>query len=292
MNPVVPMPLDMFLSTVGQTVSSCFLSSPFWIDPVLIRLGPFEIRWYGIMYVFAAICAAFIGHLELRRKGGTAVPEQMLPEMLFYALVGMIIGGRIGYIIVYNLSYFLENPIDVFATWKGGMSFHGGLLGVICAGLLLAHKRSVSFFELADVAVVAGPIGIMLVKIGNFINGELYGRMTTVPWGVVFPQGGGVLRHPSQLYEAFFEGPVLFAILWYLRLRTRHPGELLAFFLIAYGALRFGVELFREPDAQIGFLFGWLTMGQILCTCMMAAGAAILIFGPAMRQRADREAKA
>jgi phosphatidylglycerol---prolipoprotein diacylglyceryl transferase len=262
------------------------------IDPVLLRMGSFEIRWYGLMYVFAAIAGALVGRSELRRKGGP-VPEQMLAEMLFYALVGMIIGGRVGYVLIYHLGYYLEDPIRVFATWKGGMSFHGGLLGVVVAGLLLARKRGVPFMELADIAVVAGPIGIMLVKIGNFMNGELYGLETTLPWGIVFPLGGDTPRHPSQLYEAFLEGPVLFAILWHFRLRANQPGELFALFLLAYGSLRFIVEFFRQPDVQIGFVLGCLTMGQMLCLCMIGVGAALLAFvkNPRRNARSDSEAR-
>jgi phosphatidylglycerol---prolipoprotein diacylglyceryl transferase len=256
---------------------------------VFTRLGPFDINWYGLMYLFGFILAAFICFLELRRKGGRAIPEKMLPEMVVYALVGMIIGGRFGYIVIYNPSHYIDYPIDIFANWRYGQSFHGGLLGIIFAGILLARKRGVSFFELADVVVVAAPIGIMLVKIGNFINGELYGRVTTVPWGVVFPKSATGLRHPSQLYEAFFEGPVLFIILWLFRRKTQKPGDLLALFLLAYGALRFGVEFFREPDVQIGFLFGWLTMGQILCACMMVAGGLLLAGGPVIRKRTQEK---
>jgi phosphatidylglycerol:prolipoprotein diacylglycerol transferase len=247
---------------------------PLALDPVLLRLGPIEIRWYGFMFVLTAIFAAIVGRSELRRKGGP-IPERMWAEMLFYAIIGMIVGARLGDVIVYDLDYYLKAPAQIFATWRGGLSFHGGLIGVVVAGLLLARKHKLPFMEMADVATVTGPIGIGLVKIGNWINGELYGRVTTVPWGVVFPGAGPLPRHPSQLYEAFFEGPVLFIILWRFRLRAKKSGDVFALFLVGYGVIRFIIEFFRQPD---GLIIGWLTTGQFLCLFMIAAGACVFAY--------------
>jgi phosphatidylglycerol:prolipoprotein diacylglycerol transferase len=158
------------------------------------------------------------------------------------------------------------------------MSFHGGLVGIVVSGYIFTRKRTAPFLALADIGALSAPIGLMLGRIGNFINGELYGRVTTVPWGIVFPGGGDLPRHPSQLYESFAEGPLLFAILWWLRLRTRNDGEVLAAFLIGYGVIRFCVEFFREPDPQLGFLAGFLTMGQILCIGMIAVGTGLAVY--------------
>jgi phosphatidylglycerol---prolipoprotein diacylglyceryl transferase len=248
------------------------------IDPVLLRIGPLEVRWYGLMYVCAAICAGFILRSELKRNPGH-LSEALWPEMLFYGMVGAVIGGRLGHVVIYELAYFVHHPGEmVWGSWRG-MSFHGGLIGVVTAGVLFARTRRVPLLELLDKAALATPLGIMLVKIANLINGELYGRATSVPWGVVFPMGGDVPRHPSQLYEAFFEGPVLFALLWWFRLRTKRTGELFALFLIGYGFFRFFIEFFREPDQPVGLLFGWVTVGQMLCTAMIVAGVWLMRFG-------------
>jgi phosphatidylglycerol:prolipoprotein diacylglycerol transferase len=246
------------------------LSYPF-IDPVIFSIGPLEIRWYGMMYLLGFIVAFFIIRSELRRKGGP-VPAEEAEDLLFYLILGLLLGGRIGYVLIYNLPAYAGAPWEVFAFWHGGMSFHGGLIGMVVSGWIFARRRRASFLELADIGTISVPIGLMLGRIGNFINGELYGRPTDLPWGMVFPDGGDVARHPSQLYEAFVEGPLLFGILWWLRLRTKQPGEILAAFLFLYGLFRFLVEFCREPDIQIGFISGWLTMGQILCICMMGAG--------------------
>jgi phosphatidylglycerol---prolipoprotein diacylglyceryl transferase len=254
-------------------------SFPFPIDPVLLRVGPMEVRWYGLMYVFAAICAGFILRSELKRNPGH-LSEALWPEMLFYGMVGAVVGGRLGHVVIYEAAYFVHHPGEIiWGSWYG-MSFHGGLVGVVMAGVLFARTRQVPLLELVDKAALATPLGIMLVKIANLINGELYGRATTVPWGVVFPLGGDVPRHPSQLYEAFFEGPVLFALLWWLRLRTQRTGELFALFLIGYGTFRFFIEFFREPDQPAALIFGWLTVGQMLCAGMVVAGVWLMAFRP------------
>lgn len=259
-----------------------FPSYPF-IDPVLFRVGPLEIRWYGTMYLLGFIVAYFLVRFELRRREGP-IPVENADDLLFCLILGLLVGGRVGYILFYNLNAYVHAPWEVLAVWHGGMSFHGGLIGMIVCGFIFSKRRGAPFMELADIGALSAPIGLMLGRIGNFINGELFGRVTTVPWGIVFPLGGDVPRHPSQLYEAFLEGPVLFAFLWWLRLRTRRHGEILAAFLLGYGMLRFFVEFFREPDVQLGFIAYRLTMGQLLCLAMMAAGICLLAY---IRTRPD-----
>lgn len=248
-----------------------------FIDPVLFRVGPLEIRWYGLMYLFGFFVAYLVIRSELRRKGGP-IPIEAAGDLLFYLIIGLLIGARIGYAVFYNANVYLSAPWEVFALWHGGMSFHGGMIGMIVAGWLFARRNSAPFLELADIGALAAPIGLMLGRIGNFINGELYGRVTNLPWGIVFPLGGPLPRHPSQLYEALLEGPVLFSLMWWLRRRTEHNGEVLATFIVGYGVFRFLVEFLREPDPQIGFIAGWLTMGQILCLCMVAVGIGLCVY--------------
>lgn len=247
------------------------------IDPVLWRIGPLQLRWYGFMYLLGFVAAYFVIRAELKRKGGP-IPVEAADDLLFYLILGLLIGGRLGYALIYNFDVYRAAPWEALAIWHGGMSFHGGLLGMIVSGWIFARRHHASFMELADIGALASPIGLMLGRIGNFINGELFGRVTTLPWGIVFPEGGPLPRHPSQLYESFLEGPVLFALLWWLRRRVGRPGEVLAWFLVTYGVMRFSVEFFREPDPQIGFLMHWLTMGQILCLLMMAAGIGLFIY--------------
>ena len=261
------------------------LSYPLF-DPVLLRIEylDLEVRWYGMTYLAGFIAAYFIIKSELRRKGGP-IPVEAADDLLFYLIVGLLVGARLGYILIYNLPNYLSAPWEILAFWHGGMSFHGGMVGMVVAGWLYAHRVGASFMELADIGTLAAPIGLMLGRLGNFINGELFGRVTDVPWGIVFPLGGNQPRHPSQLYESFFEGAVLFTILWYLRRHIRHPGGLLAYFLIFYGIFRFTIEFFREPDPQLGFIFGPLTMGQLLCAAMILAGIGLHIFVRRQEQR-------
>ncbi|MBM4326494.1 MAG: prolipoprotein diacylglyceryl transferase [Deltaproteobacteria bacterium] len=247
-----------------------------FIDPVLWRIGPLELRWYGLMYLIGFIGAYFIIRSELKRKQGP-IPVEAADDFLFYLILGLLIGARVGYVLIYNFRAYLEAPWEALALWRGGMSFHGGLVGIIVAGFLFMRRWKAPFLALTDIAAVAAPIGLMFGRIGNFINGELYGRVTDLPWGVVFPVAGPDPRHPSQLYEAFLEGPVLFGILWRLRTRVRHTGYLSAAFLVLYGAFRFCLEFLREPDAQLGYFFTWFTMGQLLCLGMIALGAAIFL---------------
>jgi len=247
-----------------------------FIDPVIFRIGPLELRWYGFMYLVGFVCGYFVIRSELRRRQGP-VPKEAAEDLLFYLILGLLLGGRIGYVLFYNLESYLSAPWEIFFVWHGGMSFHGGLVGMVLSGYVFARRHDAAFLELADIGALASPLGLMLGRLGNFINGELFGRVTDLPWGMVFPLGGDLPRHPSQLYEAVLEGPVLFGLLWWLRLRTRSHGQLLSAFLILYGTFRFLAEFFREPDPQLGFIAFGLSMGQILCLVMILAG--IGLFG-------------
>jgi len=250
------------------------------IDPVLIHLGPLQVRWYGLMYVLGFLAAYQLVQHQIR-KFKLPEMEEHFDNLNFVLLLSLILGGRLGYVLFYNPAYYLHHPGEILATWEGGMSFHGALIGLLLGGLFYCRRHGLDFWRAADLYVVAGPVGLGLGRIGNFINGELYGRVTNVPWAMVFPGGGPLPRHPSQLYESLLEGVVLFAILWRAKERQGVTGSMLALFLLCYGVLRCFGELFRQPDPQLGFLFGPLTMGQLLSGVMIAAG--LLIF--ALRRR-------
>jgi phosphatidylglycerol:prolipoprotein diacylglycerol transferase len=244
---------------------------PIFIDPILIEYGPLRVSWYGLMYVFGFLISYFLVLYQIRRKEfGLSKPE--IESLFFYLIIGLAIGARLGYVVFYNLGMYLQDPLEIFAIWHGGMSFHGGLIGVVLVGIVYSWKNKKSFWKLADLLTVTAPIGLALGRIGNFINGELYGRVTRAPWGMVFPLGGPLPRHPSQLYESALEGVILFAILWRLKDKKIPAGGILAFFLIFYGIFRFFIEFFREPDAQLGFVLGPFSMGQILCMAMTLGG--------------------
>jgi phosphatidylglycerol:prolipoprotein diacylglycerol transferase len=247
------------------------------IDPIIVEIGPLAVRWYGLMYLVAFVLGYFIIRSELRRKNGP-IPVEAADDFAFYLIVGLLIGARIGYVLVYNISEYIRAPWEIFAFWHGGMSFHGGLAGMVIAGWIFSRLRQVSFLELADMGALAAPPGLAFGRIGNFINGELYGRVTDVPWGMVYPTGGDLPRHPSQIYQSLSEGVLLFALLWWLRRKTTRPGEILVLFLIMYGVIRFNTEFFREPDPQLGFIVAWLTMGQILCLLMILGGMGLYIY--------------
>lgn len=250
------------------------------INPDLITIGPIHVRWYGVMYVLGFLGAyVFIQRQERSRQIGlTGVVVQ---DLVFYLAIGVIMGARLGYILFYQYHaylFYLENPLEIIATWRGGMSFHGGLVGAVLAAYLFCRRRGLPFWVVADSTVVTVPIGLGLGRIGNFINAELLGRVTDVPWAMVFPGGGPMPRHPTQLYEALMEGLVLFLLLWSLRKREFRDGMMLVFFLVFYGIFRFFLEFFREPDPQIGFVAGLFTMGQVLCLTMITAGALLAAF--------------
>ena len=246
------------------------------IDPVAVHLGPFKIHWYGLMYLVGFAAAWWLGRRRLRLF--PQLGAQDLSDLVFYAALGVILGGRLGYILFYDFAAFAAAPLDVFKIWQGGMSFHGGLLGVIVAMALFARRRGRRFFEIADFTAPLIPLGLGAGRLGNFINGELWGRVTDLPWAMVFPdpRAGGLPRHPSQLYEMLLEGVLLFVILWLYARRPRPLMAVSALFLLGYGTFRFLVEFARTPDEQLGFLAGgWLTMGQLLSLPMAAAGAVL-----------------
>lgn len=246
------------------------------IDPVAVSLGPISIHWYGLMYLIGFALAYLLMNYRAKQKNSGWNKEQV-SDLIFYSAVGVVLGGRFGYVMFYNFGKFLDDPLWLFAVWEGGMSFHGGLLGVIVACILFARKYGKKFFEVTDFGAPMVPIGLLTGRIGNFIGGELWGRVSDVPWAMVFPKGGPLPRHPSQLYEAFLEGIVLFAILWIFSRKPRPAMAVSGLFLVGYGAFRFMVEFVREPDSHIGIdLFGWMTRGQILCVPMVLFGAALI----------------
>lgn len=254
------------------------------IDPILFQIGPLAVRWYGMMYLLGFVAAFFIiSRLAPRRK--LVLNHDAVSDLLFYIVIGVILGGRFGYVLFYNFSYFLSHPLQIFAVWQGGMSFHGGLAGVVVATTLYCRRHAIAILPLADILAIAATIGLGLGRIGNFINGELWGRVTTLPWGVVFPEAGPEPRHPSQLYEALLEGPVIFFLLYWLFSRKLKDGVIFFAFFIFYGIGRFIIEFFREPDQQIGFLWGGATMGQLLCLVMILLGSTGLFW---LKRRGDK----
>jgi phosphatidylglycerol---prolipoprotein diacylglyceryl transferase len=245
-------------------------------DPVAIHLGPVTIRWYGLMYVLGFIGIFLLGRYRIKTQPHLGWDTRQLDDLIFYGVLGTIIGGRLGYVLFYKLDHYLKNPLEILAVWYGGMSFHGGFLGVIFAMWLLARHHRKHWFAITDfVAPLVAP-GLMLGRLGNFINAELPGRATDVPWGFQFPQVDNLTRHPSQLYEAALEGALLFVILWIYSGKPRPLGAVSAMFLIGYGALRFLVEFTREPDDFLGLLAFGLSMGQWLSMPMILLGLFML----------------
>ncbi len=243
------------------------------IDPVLLRLGPVEIRWYGIAYVAGFLVAALVLR-RLARRWGISLSDDDVLDIVLAGVVGLVVGARLGYVLFYGVGAYLAEPLSVFALWDGGMSFHGGLAGIMLAGWWIAPRKGLTPLRLFDLGAVGAPIGILFGRLANFINGELWGRTTDAPWGVVFPMApGDAPRHPSQLYEAFFEGLVLFVVLFALSRRRRPDGFIIGSLLALYGVFRTVLEVFREPDAQLGFIMGGVTMGQLLSVPMVVAGA-------------------
>ncbi len=256
---------------------------PTHIDPVLFQIGPVRLQYYGLMYLVAFGLTYFLVIRRIKSETRWTVTTEQVQSLMTALILGVLIGGRLGYVLFYNFSYYLQHPLEIIlpfnfsngVTFTGiaGMSFHGGLLGVIIAGWIFSRKQPGLFFELMDLFVPAVPLGYTFGRIGNFINGELYGRVTEKSWGMFFPLAAdNQLRHPSQLYEAFFEGLFLFAILWFMKNRIKTPGAILGIYFIGYGAVRFFIEYVRQPDDHLGFIFGHLSMGQILCLAMMIIG--------------------
>ena len=251
------------------------------IDPVALQLGPLAIHWYGLGYVVGILFAwwyarKLIATTHLWPNDTAPITPVDIDDFLIWAAAGVVLGGRIGYMLFYDFARYAENPLDALAIWRGGMSFHGGLAGVTIAMILFARRRGFSAWSLFDTIAVGAPVGLGLVRVTNFVNSELWGRPTDVPWAVIFPNGGPFARHPSQLYEALLEGLVLFLVLFVLThkgLKLKRPGFLAGVFIAGYGLSRIVVEFFREPDAHIGYLAGnWLTMGMILSVPLVLLG--------------------
>ncbi len=251
------------------------------LDPVAFELGPLAVRWYGLSYLVGIGLAWALLHRRCGRGAGRDWTPEQVSDLVFYAALGAVLGGRIGYVLFYNFTDYLANPAELFAVWRGGMSFHGGTLGVVCAIALFARRVGKPFLAVADFILPAVPIGLFLGRLANFVNQELWGAPSSLPWAVLFthPAAGNLPRHPSQIYEALLEGVLLFIVLNWLQARQPRRGVIAASFLIGYGLCRFAVEFVREPDAHLGYLWqGWLTMGQVLSTPMVLAGVVILFF--------------
>lgn len=258
---------------------------PFHIDPALFKIGSFQLRYYSLMYLVAFAVVYFLTIYRVKNEHYDYSTES-IQDYLVWAMLALILGGRFGYALIYNFSYYMRHPLEIILPFDfsnglrfiglSGMSYHGGLIGVVIATVLFCRKRKIDLWKFVDLLCPTIPLGYTFGRIGNFMNGELYGRTTTVPWGMYFPMDTThSLRHPSQLYEAFFEGIILFIILWSIR-KNKKGGLLLGIYIFGYGLVRFFIEFFREPDYQLGFVVGFMSMGQILCLLMMIAGAGII----------------
>lgn len=242
------------------------------IDPVAFSIGGIEMHWYGLMYLIGFAVGWGLARWRARKPDSGWTGEDV-DDLLTQVMLGVIIGGRLGYVIFYDLKAYLDDPLEIMKLWHGGMSFHGGLIGAATAFWLFARNHHKTFLQVSDFVAPLVPQAIMWGRLGNFINGELWGKVTTLPWGIVFHSGGALPRHPSQLYEALLEGLALFAAIWLYSAKPRKPGAVSGFFAIGYALARILVEFVRVPDAQIGYLaFGWLTMGQLLCLPVLAIG--------------------
>jgi len=250
------------------------------IDPVAISFGAIKIYWYGIMYLLGFLAAWGLGLYRSKRIKGLWTTEQ-ISDLIFYAMMGVLLGGRLGFVIFYDFSHYASTPLDIFRVWEGGMSFHGATIGVIIAFILYARKIGKNLFQVGDLILPTVPIGLGAGRLGNFINAELCGKVSNVPWAMVFPNDlSGLPRHPSVLYEFCMEGVVLFCILWIYSCKERPRMAVSGMFLFWYGVFRFAVEFVRSPDVQLGYLaFRWLTMGQVLSVPMIIFGAAFIIWG-------------
>ena len=263
-------------------LSSVVAALPFPdIDPIIFQIGPLAIRWYALAYIAGLMLGwKYVVRLVRQDDDKAAMTIVQVDDFLVWATVGVVLGGRLGYVLFYRPEFYLQNPAEILAVWQGGMSFHGGLLGVTVAMWLFSRKYDLSFFGVTDLISMAAPIGLFFGRLANFINGELWGRTTDVAWAVAFPHGGPVPRHPSQIYEALLEGALLFVILWVLRNKSGKaglPGYLTGVFIAGYGATRFFVEFYREPDAHLGFLFAGATMGQLLSVPLILLGGWLML---------------
>jgi len=254
-------------------------------DPIAFSVGPLAVRWYGLMYLIGFVLFVVLGRHRARQNMLTGWRPRDIDDMLYYGVFGVILGGRLGYVLFYKPLYYLQHPLEVFALWQGGMSFHGGFLGVIFAMWLFARGRRKRWLDVTDFIAPLVPLGLAAGRLGNFINGELWGRVTQGPWGMVFPQAGPEPRHMSQLYQFGLEGLLLFAVLWLYTKRRRPTGATSGLFLVGYGGCRFVAEFAREPDAFLGPLALGLSMGQWLSLPMIVAGVGLMIWA---YRRADR----
>ena len=253
-------------------------------DPIFIDLGFFQIRWYSIAYIFGIIfgwlyARKIIEKIAHELNNSYIVKKKDFDDIIIYLILGVIIGGRLGYVFFYNINYYAQNLDEIFMLWKGGMSFHGGLIGVIIATFIFSKKIKKSFFNFADIICCVAPIGLFLGRISNFINGELFGKISTLPWAVIFPQGGNVSRHPSQIYEALLEGVILFVLINFIAINKKFllkPGYVSGIFLILYSLFRIIGESFREPDIHIGYLFNYISMGTLLSLITIFFGSLII----------------
>ncbi len=270
-----------------HTMMPTLLTIPFpAIDPVAISLGPLQVRWYALAYIVGLILSVLwakhlLQRVDLWRPGHPFMNPSQLDDFMVWAMLGVVLGGRTGYVLFYNPGYYLSHPGDILAVWKGGMSFHGGFAGLLVAAWLFCKRHGLSLLRLLDLSAASVPLALFLGRLANFINGELWGRPTDVPWAMIFPRAGTIPRHPSQLYEAGLEGVALFLLLWWL-IANRHaltrPGLVAGAFACGYALARIFVEFFREPDRQIGYLAGgWLTMGMILSVPLLAVGLWLIV---------------
>ena len=267
---------------------------PEHIKPYIFQIGQFQVRYYGLMYI-AAFMTLYLLSLHRLKNEKFNYSKTDIENYLVWAVAGLLIGARLGYVFFYNFSYYISSPLEVILpfsfsggfhfTGLAGMSYHGGLIGVTLSSAIFCRKYKINFWQLADFLIPSIPLGYTFGRLGNFINGELYGRATDVPWGMYFPlDETRLLRHPSQLYEASLEGILLFLVLWNIRKRRAFDGFFISIYLIGYGLVRFFIEFFRDPDPQIGFFLGFITMGQILCLCMIAVGTGIFFMKKVKKQ--------
>jgi phosphatidylglycerol:prolipoprotein diacylglycerol transferase len=272
------------------------------MNPVIFSVGGFKLHYYGLMYLVAFAVVYLLVVYRIKREERFSISADEIQNLMIYMMIGVIVGGRIGYVIIYNPLYYLKNPLEIFLpfsfsngiTFTGisGMSFHGGLIGVIVSIWIFTRKTGYNFWNTVDLFAAAVPLGYTFGRIGNFINGELYGRVTTSPIGMYFPLAPGhSLRHPSQLYEAIFEGIVLFIVLWNLRKLNTPKGAMLSFYIIGYGFVRFFIEFYRQPDPQLGFVFMSFSMGQLLCGLMIVSGVALYFYLSRLEKRRDGRAQ-